>query len=983
MLLLIIYALIRIKMFFLKNRCLFMFSEFINKTYLSCNIIKSNKIKIKYFTSLKSIYDYDSSHENVDFNNKLKNTNECNTSFLAYNSKLNNESLKSTIFIDNMEDLKNYFEKHFNEMKNYDYIHFLFKIYEIIFYNFYKNYEHSENFKLNNPHFVYLSFIQYLDNCLKKNNSVESTKMCYENNEVILRKNCNNENISNYIEEKERNNEKNNIKNNIDKNYSSNYTMNNRPLFNEPSSNYNTLEKMNIKITNDESKNTESFNSDYYIYNNNKTNYIRNSHLEENSCDKNNYMNKINLNTLMKIYCNYVIYLENVNIKKESWNEYISSFLTKRHMEFYTELLNTIYKKLFFFSCNDIINFLYILKRINISSMKDIYILVENTILQNLKFLDEEYLIRVGYIYLNNSNKKKNINYINRYNSKNFIETYINFVQSKIKSMDNQNFIKLLEFISNNNYKHIHFYRECKNEVYKRYNNFTDEQIMKLFYLYSQNINASDKILMHNFLNSIVDMFSDNLIEQKNIVKIQINKLNKIDDENESHKINKLNEKIEPNKNELKKESKELNIPIYVILNGIWANAKYFKDYPFLLKKCEMIILKNFKNFGSSTISMLIWAYSTVENKNNDLCFNNNLYLKLKERALMLYKFMTPKQLSNSLLGLSTTLGRTINNEGDVNIDYHEEIEKYLLEKEKGIIEKEKDIEKENKKNYKNFTFLNFFTSEDLANMCYSYSLVRCGSKELHTLLQSALLNKLNDLSPQNISKIAYAYGNLYFFSSYTLLSSLQYEILQRIHQFSHYEICDILWCYCINKFFDANFWKCMLHVINIEKINDPRCSLLYSSLSYVNLINSSILDSYNVLRIFNFLREYYWDFQITEYPHNFANDVIETLENENDLILSKKDQLNASSEKNMFHYIQKLFDYEGFLIDIYFEYKNQKYAIFLYTSLNTTSDGSPVGENILKTRFIKKKKFKPIHLLFNIWKNYNQNKINLIYSQL
>ncbi|CRH02402.1 conserved Plasmodium protein, unknown function [Plasmodium relictum] len=965
-------------MYFLKNRFLFVLNEFTNKTYLNYSINKLSKIKVNYFTSLKSIYDYDTLHENVDFNDKSKNIYEVNTPFLALNNESNNINIKSTIFIDNMDDLKNYFENNFSKLKNYDYIYFLFKVYEIIFYNFYKNYELSENFKLNNPRFVYLSFMQYVDNYIKKNNSIKSTNICYKHNEAILYKNNKRDNIYNYIEENVKNNEKNNMKNDLDKNNSSNYSMNNSSLFNEYTNNINSLEK--IKTINYESKNISSLHYGYY---NNNNNYIKNSQLEENLENINNYINRINVNILMNIYFNYVIYLENVNIKKENWNEYVSSFLTKRYIKFYTELLNIIYKKLFFFSCNDIINFLYISKRINMSSIKDIYMLVENTILQNLKYLNEEYLVRVGYIYLNNSNKKKNINYINRYNSKNFIETYINFIQSKIKSMDNQNFIKLLEYISNNNYKHIQFYRECKNEIYKRYNNFTDEEIMKLFYLYSQNINASDKILMHNFLNSIVHMFSDHLLEQKNIIKTQVDELIKKNDEIESYQINKLKEKIELNENELKKKSKELTIPLYVILNGIWASAKYFKDYPFLLKKCENIILQNIKNFSSSTVSMLIWAYSTVENKNNDLYFNNSLYLQLKERALILYKNMTPKQLSNSLLGLSTTIGRTINNKGDVNVDFHEEIEKYLLEKEKGKIEKENSIEKKNKEKYRNFTFLNFFTSEDLANICYSYSLVRSGSKELHTLIQSALLNKLNDLSPQNISKIAYAYGSLYFFSSYTLLSSLQYEILQRIHQFSHYEICDILWCYCINKFFDANFWKCMLHVIDIEKINDPRCSLLYSSLSYVNLIDPSILDSYNVLRIFNFIREYYWDFQIMEYPHKFANDVVETLQNENNLIISKKDFLSPHSEKNIFLYIQKLFDYEGFLIDIYFEHENQKYAIFLYTSLNTTSDGSPLGENILKTRFLKKKKFKVIHLLFNLWKDYKQNKINLIYSQL
>ncbi|EAA16510.1 hypothetical protein [Plasmodium yoelii yoelii] len=631
--------------------------------------------------------------------------------------------------------------------------------------------------------------------------------------------------------------------------------------------------------------------------------------------------------------------------------------------------------------------------------------------------MNEQYLVMLGYIYLNNYTNKRKINLkgIKRYCNKNFLEIFINLIQTKIKSMNNTNFIKLLEYISNNNYKHIQFFREIKSEIYKRYNKFNDEQIIKLFYLYSQNINASDDCLMYHLMNSTMMIFSEDQTSNKKKTNINFEKINnninptiynnseiiKTDTDvslgkngKKNCSTSKIDENTEKNNDEKIMKKKEEEIPLYLLLNIIWVNAKYFKESTFLLKKWENIILKNVHNFGSTTISMLIWAYSNVENKNSELYFDNNLYIKLKDRALELYKYMTPNQLSNSLLGLSITIGRTTDAEGRAITDFQDQVEEYLLYNSTDINDKSIQKKTNNKesinnsntskknegKKKTNFSFLKIFSATDLANVCFAYALIRSGSKEFHSMLQSALVNNLNDLSPQDISKIAYTYGTFYFYSSYTLLSLLQYEIIQRVHQFSGHEICDILWCYSINKFFDTNFWKYMLQAINFEKIHNHRYSLLYPSLSYVNLIDPSILESYNVLRIFNFLKDYYWEIQTCSYPHLFANDIIDTIKYQNEIILSKESENNE--KKNTFQYIQKLFDFEGFLIDIYFEYKNSKYAIFLYTSINTTSNGYPLGESILKTRYVKKKNFITIHLIYDIWKNYKGNKIDLIYSQ-
>lgn len=1060
---------------FLTKRCFFLVHNNIyRKIFLSTDFLKKViSIKCRSYSSLKSIYEYDyRAEEKLPYDGLIKNVSDKKQSLLLsdYIKFDDDKKLKHILFTNNIEDLINHFEKNLNELKSHEYIFLLFKIYEIIFYNFYCYYEDSEILKLENPNFIYNTFTEYMNKNLKDYSDKIKSLDDEFNDEIPF------ENIQKFNDEKSEhtiemnrerddiydiNNNKNDSKenNNINSRCITNNTKYNENIIMNTSyhSDKNILESIYNNVVNKKERDNDKtykfidknkvINNVNDIENNNPDIYVNSANCpdtKENNTNEDNHMinidiNKYNIKILIKIYYDYITYIEDLNIKEKCWKEYVSSFFlkNKKYENLYCSILNTVYKKIYFFPCIDIINFWYIIKRINIYSIKDLSSLVINKLMENLKYFDEKYLVRLGYIYLNNSNKKRNPHFISSNHSncsnKEFIDMYINMIQNKVKNMNNNNFIKILEYVSNNNYKHIQFFKECKKEIYKRYNNFTQVEIFKLFYLYSQNINASDKLLMNDLLKSILQICSPQE-KYKNI---------------HSHVEIICDKKHVDAKNELPYELQHNNmktVPLSNLLNVLWTNAKYFKDFPLLLKYSEQVILKNIKNFSSSTISMLIWAYSTVENKRREqLEFDQNIFVELKNKALEVFQKMTPKQLSNSLLGISTTIGRTIDNEGYVNTDFHDAVEKYLLDWDENNGKKKnrkrnKTNDKSDNKNcnqydnnkkdyqdgikgnipFRNRNFLNFFTSEDLANICYSYALVRCGSKEFHFLLQSCLLNQLNDLSPQHISKIAYTYGTFYFYSSYSLLSSLQYEILQRIHQFCHLELSDILWCYCVNKFFDSKFWKFVLQIINFDKIYDPRCALLYSSLSYMNIVDSSILESQNVLKIFNNLREYYWDLQVCEYPHAFANEIINTLNQENEEILSKqvdnnikiskhndiyvdeklvKENLQSvyfpskklSSDNNhiqnenipTFEYVKKLIDFEGFLVDIYFEYKNEKYAVFLYTPLNTTRDQYPLGENILKTRYMKKRKFKIIHLLYNVWKEYKHKKINLIYSQL
>ncbi|CAD2103936.1 conserved Plasmodium protein, unknown function [Plasmodium vinckei lentum] len=965
----------------------------IQKIWGGLKLRKAVKIKGRNFTYLTSIYEDDIKNRSDKYygnKNMINEKRESSSPFLfgddykiknsKGNSSNNGDALRNIFLMDSMSDINLYFDNNFNDMKNYELVYLLFKIYEIAFVSFYKTYEFSEGLILDNPYFKYISFPQYVDIYLKKYGSIDNTSSFSAAPREILNGEICLEDFPNAV------------------NKDSNSKMNDMIYTMEGNDQSEILGEMVLPSSSEKIKN-------------------RNEGLSNNAY---NYINKGDINGVIELYFKYILYLENLNIKENKWSEYIHGFfLTNKYEKFYYNVLDITYKKILSFSCVDIINFLYILKRTNMIEIKDISLLVENVILENLNFMNEQYLVMLGYIYLNNytNKRKKNFKGVKRYCNKNFLEIYINLIQTKIKSMNNINFIKLLEYISNNNYKHIQFFRGIKSEIYKRYNNFNDEQIMKLFYLYSQNINASDDCLMHHFMNSTIMIFSEEETTNKKKTSINFERFNNsnidpiIYDNNGIAKTKgdiflggnvkqncstpSIDEDIDKINTKEVEKKKEEEIPLYLLLNIIWVNAKYFKESTFLLKKWENVILKNMHNFGSTTISMLIWAYSNVENKNSELYFDNNLYIKLKDRALELYKHMTPNQLSNSLLGLSITIGRTTDIEGRAITDFQDEVEEYLLYNSGDINDKSVRKKKNNKESTNNsninkkndgvkktsFSFLKIFSATDLANVCFAYALIRSGSKEFHSMLQSALVNNLSDLSPQDISKIVYTYGIFYFYSSYTLLSLLQYEIIQRVHQFSGHEICDILWCYSINKFFDTNFWKYMLQGINFEKIHDHRYSLLYPSLSYVNLIDPSILESYNVLRIFNFLKDHYWGIQICSYPHLFANDIIDTIKNQNEIILSKESENNE--EKDTFQYIQKLFDFEGFLIDIYFEYKNSKYAVFLYTSINTTSNGYPLGESILKTRYVKKKNFITIHLLYDIWKNYKGNKIDLIYSQL
>ncbi|ANQ09380.1 Uncharacterized protein PCOAH_00038730 [Plasmodium coatneyi] len=916
---------------------------------------RAMKIRVKNFAHARSIYECSTLQGDENHTDTSQGVNVNKTlaaKFLPHGrdaSSKYNENLRSMFFSNSMDDVKDYFDNNFNEMKNHEYVYLLFKMYEIIFSNFYKTYQSCDILRLDNPQFRFMTLDQYVDDWVGRygRSSRKRGIPTGGENEIIFYENDEQNGMCDKILDSEGSSPPSCVNHKKGKEH---------PTWDDSQ----PLKEMKREMHRMEEH----------------TNLVDTSHLDgpANHTASSYYTPQVDLNTLMEIHLNYVKYIEKLNIKESTWKDYVSSFMTKKYEELYTNVLNVIYKKIFFFSCKDIINYLYITKRINLLSIREVSMLAENVISQNIKYLDEDALVKVAYIYLNNSNKEKNIHHIGRYGSKNFLETYLSLIQMKVKSMSNENFVNILEYVSSNNYKHVQIFRDLKTEVYKRYNNLTEEQIVKLFFLYSQNMNAADDVLMRNFLKSIVDMFSNEGGDCQN--GREVDKLDKLHEgRDEGHPA--------------------IGIPLSVLLNGIWTSAKYFKDYPFLLIKSEKVILENIKNFSASTVSMLIWAYSTVEGKNPQVRFSNELYFELKERALELHQGMTPKQLSNSLLGLAITVGRTVSWDGKVDTEMHEAVERHLLRMggaEKGVT----NMGSQPRGRIAERSFLNLFTSGDLSNLCYAYSLVRSGSRELHSLIQSVILKKQSDLSPQEIAKIAYAYGNMYFYSSYTLLSSLQYEILQRMHQFSHHEICDILWCYCVNRFLDANFWKCMLRAIDVEKLGDSRCCLLYSCLSYVNLIDPSILDSYNTLRVFHLVGENYWRYQIAEYLHSFADDVVDTMCKKNTSLLGGNDgkkgekqgkQIDANTCGNKrdhsFECVKKAYDYEGFLIDIYFEHMNSRYAVFLYSALNTSSGGYPLGESVLKARYLRKKNIKTVHLLHSIWSECRGNRIDLIYAQL
>ncbi|EUD68838.1 hypothetical protein C922_00526 [Plasmodium inui San Antonio 1] len=963
------------------------------------------KIRVKNFAYAKSIYECSTLEGDVQHTDTSQGVNIKRTitpKFLPHgtdSTSTYNENLRSVFFSNSMDDVKVYFDNNFNEMKNHEYVYLLFKMYEIIFSNFYKTYQSCDILRLDNPQFRFVTFDQYVDDWVGRygGGSRQSGIGTAGENEIIFYEN----------------DEQNGI---CDRILDSEGSSPSSPVSHKRGKDHLTLDDSErLKETKGEVHNIEG------------QNYVINTSLPDGVDDhtaSSYYSPQVNLNTLIQIHLNYVQYIEKFNIKESTWKDYVSSFMTKQYEELYRNVLNVIYKKIFFFSCKDVINYLYVTKRINLLSIREVSILAENVILQNMKHLDEESLVKVGYIYLNNSNKEKNIHHIGRYGSKNFLETYLSLVQMKVKSMSNENFVKILEYVSKNNYKHVQIFRDLKGEVYKRYNNLTPEQMVKLFFLYSQNMNAADDVLMRNFVKAIVDMFSPEGEEAEGAAlaagvgcqeRRELDKLGQLHQSDQLDQLHKSDMLHQFTEGTGERHHPAEGLPLSVLLNGIWTSAKYFKDSPFLLIKSEKVILENIKNFSANTVSMLIWSYSMVEGKNPQVRFSNEFYFELKERALQLHRVMTPKQLSNSVLGLAITVGRTVSWDGRVDTEMHEVVERHLLSmggaSERGVISiggasKSEVSSIGGKPNVHaaggSSRFLNLFSSEDLSNLCYAYSLVRSGSRELHSLIQSAILKKQSDLSPQEIAKIAYAYGNMYFYASYTLLSSLQYEILQRMHQFSHHEICDILWCYCVNRFLDANFWKCLLRAIDMEKLGDPRCCLLYSSLSYVNLIDSSILDSYNTLRVFHLVSEHYWRFQNEEYLHSFADDVVDAMCKENALVRGRSGRngqkgaeevhtggeeshthIRSSNRDRPFQCIKKAYDYEGFLIDIYFEYMDSPYAVFLYSALNTSSGGYPLGESVLKARYFRRKNIRTVHLLHSIWSDYRGNPIDLLHAQL
>ncbi|ORM41429.1 uncharacterized protein BXIN_2515 [Babesia sp. Xinjiang] len=309
----------------------------------------------------------------------------------------------------------------------------------------------------------------------------------------------------------------------------------------------------------------------------------------------------------------------------------------------------------------------------------------------------------------------------------------------------------------------------------------------------------------------------------------------------------------------------------------IWVTCKYSNASVDMFRRCEPIILQHCYQLPGRSIAMLMWALAESGFESPELL------AALESAAINSAESMSPTNVAVCAHSLAILKGF-----GDRS-EFHSHVETEVI------------------------NAISHFNGLDLAMLAEGYARLGLGSATLHQCIQEAALKYVEDLPADCLSKLLWAYGHLVGRESF--FTGLQLALLQRLNQFTPHELSRALWAYAVQRFFDVKFWSTCLAMLDVDYIRgNNRCSLLYPALSELTTVRKEMLTS-DVLRLLNLTRSVFTETELANYCNDTAQHIVTVLKS-----------MDISAQFGV--------DFNGFILDVTFEHKGVKHAVLVYTRI-------------------------------------------------
>ncbi|XP_953023.1 uncharacterized protein TA08010 [Theileria annulata] len=563
----------------------------------------------------------------------------------------------------------------------------------------------------------------------------------------------------------------------------------------------------------------------------------------------------------------------------------------------------------------------------------------------NIKRLDP----RVSEIFIQLVNKSDNLTveqilYLNRicefikgYHTKVILSFSEDKITPSIYKMDETNLIRTAMVLARRS-ENVDFVKMFISEVFKKIHLFNNSQKMLLFQLMSNSSKCSSifltcfsEYLEYTTKSDCKQVSSPHsTFTERDFIRFLTSYANNqkcISKELFKYLLSKC---LVADLNELKLDE---------IMDLLWVSNK-FNSVDLFLPKVKDFLGSSLEQIGPNRLTMLLWCYS---NSNIiDIQFHKNL----EDAAISLSDQLTTKNISLCAYGLSLksvpgSESRFLNTiQGIFPITLHHDILDDIVS---NIIH---------------------FNGLDLSMLAYSYSRHLCGSSVLHQCIQEGLINYVEDLPADCITRVVYSYARIS--GKQSLFNSFVYSIFQRMHQFPIHEFVKVLWSYLAMKFYDHKFWTtCLETVVNKFDliINDKRCYLLYPVIKI--LVKLKITpETKDLTRLANHVSKFFWDSQHRNQTSQVVSKVLELIPEVHDVVFD-------SNEDN-------------FLVDVTFgKSDGTRYSVMIYNSSNMFNQ-CPIADLRLKELFLSNKGYNIIRVLEDVWVSLDTNdQIKVIQSQL
>lgn len=350
-------------------------------------------------------------------------------------------------------------------------------------------------------------------------------------------------------------------------------------------------------------------------------------------------------------------------------------------------------------------------------------------------------------------------------------------------------------------------------------------------------------------------------------------------------------------------------------------------------------ITSRIKYLSPTDVSIALW--SCKKSKINDYPS-----LKILEtRALEKLNRMTPQGLAMSLSAIAEGSGRVLMDETSLTSDTtaFDQAEERVIRS------------------------IKYFNSHSLAAVLHAFALARAGSQEFWSTAHDAAVGEALSFSPEEIVRVLTSFANVR--SGSRLFSILQPVILERLLQFTQPDLCDLTWAFSVSRFYDSSFWQMLLTALRPETVaSQPECCLLYPCLMDLGQV-FPWMDPPGRRMYLTYTKEAFWDWQLRmEFATQFADDVANVFETAGlSSALQMDDQGDAASK------VQVCADVDGFLVDIYLP--ELQLAILCHSPLTLHQKlDIPLGSAVLKSRYLKGKGIRVVHLENAVWTSYGND---------